>query len=81
MRSRRRQRLVGTDLGKKVSKKKETGEAAALGSSARPQHKFTERRAAVAAPALPAAFYGKSMKTLRDVNSAFDTRPELHVTR
>ena len=70
----------GTDLGKKVSKKKETGEAAALGSSARPQHKFTERRAAAPAPAA-AAFYGKSMKTLRDVNSAFDTRPELHVTR
>ena len=67
-----------------MSKKKETGEAAALGSSGRPQHKFTERRAAVAvaAPApAAAAFYGKSMKTLRDVNSAFDTRPELHVTR
>ena len=49
---RRQRRLVGTDLGKKVSKKKETGEAAGVGSSARPQHKFTERRAA--APALPA---------------------------
>ena len=27
-------------------------------------------------PVAPTAFYGKSMKTLRDVNSPFDTRPD-----